>query len=180
MDEQELVAAARSGNEDAFQELYRRHVKAVRRLGWCMLKTTDLDDFCQDTFTNVFLGLEGFEETCTVRTWVARIAMNEARMILRRRRRGSGGELPRQLASMDEVLERCAFAQEDRELEGVPARFDVHKLLQGVTEKQRRLLEMAYVDGISNREIAVVLGVSLNRVKCLLRHARQRMRDLAE
>ena len=50
MDETELIAAARLGDEDAFTELYQQHLGYVKAVGRAILRKNDLDDMCQDTF----------------------------------------------------------------------------------------------------------------------------------
>ena len=57
MDETELIAAARLGDQDAFAELYRRHVRYVRAIGRSILRSRDLDDMCQETFLLAFMRL---------------------------------------------------------------------------------------------------------------------------
>ena len=56
MDETELIAAARSGDEEALQELYQQHVGYVKAVGRAILRKNDLDDMCQDTFLLAFSG----------------------------------------------------------------------------------------------------------------------------
>ena len=61
MDETELIAAARLGDEDAFTELYQQHLGYVKAVGRAILRRNDLDDMCQDTFLLAFTRLHSFE-----------------------------------------------------------------------------------------------------------------------
>jgi RNA polymerase sigma-70 factor, ECF subfamily len=167
MDETELIAAARMGNEDAFAQLYRQHGRYVRAIGRSILRADDLDDMCQDTFLLAFTRLNRFEGNSQFRTWITRIAINQCLLRLRRARQASNGES--QLVQMDpemaeEALDRVIFASTDTQLESVPARLDLNRLLQVLKPGQRRILEMAYVEGMPDREIAEVLGIPVRSV----------------
>ena len=78
MDETELIAAARRGDEDAFAELYHQHVGYVKAVGRAILRKNDLDDMCQETFLLAFTRLHSFEGNSQFRTWITRIATYDA------------------------------------------------------------------------------------------------------
>ena len=88
--EASLVSAARRGHQAAFGELCQRHAKRVFRT---MLRITrnreDAEDAVQDSFLQAFVHLEKFDGRSTFSTWLTRIAINSALMILRRRRKAS-------------------------------------------------------------------------------------------
>jgi RNA polymerase sigma-70 factor (ECF subfamily) len=82
-----LVAAARSGSSAAFAELREIYAQRVYRKILTMTKNReDAEDALQDTFLRAYLALHTFEERSSFYTWVTRIAMNSALMILRKRR----------------------------------------------------------------------------------------------
>ncbi len=92
MDETELIAAARLGDEDAFAELYRQHIGYVRAIGRSILRNRELDDMCQETFLLAFQRLDSFEGNGRFRSWITRIAINRCLAILRKGRQASNGE----------------------------------------------------------------------------------------
>jgi RNA polymerase sigma-70 factor (ECF subfamily) len=182
MDEATLIAAARLGDEDAFAELYRQHLGYVKAVGRAVLHKSDLDDMCQDTFLLAFTRLHSFEGNSTFRTWVTRIAMNQCLLTLRKARQASNGEsrlmqIDAELAG-DDVLGRCIFTREDKNLEGVPARLDLIRLLRVLKPVQRRVLEMAYLEDVPDQEIAEMLGMTLSSVKSQIHHAKRRLREV--
>jgi DNA-directed RNA polymerase specialized sigma24 family protein len=65
MNETQLIAAARLGDEDAFAELYRQHAGYVRAIGRSILRKNDVDDMCQDTFLLAFTRLDRFASRST-------------------------------------------------------------------------------------------------------------------
>lgn len=179
MDETELIAAARLGDEDAFRELYQQHIAYVRAVGRAVLRRNDVDDLCQDTFLLAFTRLHSFEGNAQFRTWITRIATNQCLVTLRNGRRtpNCAGQ-PDEEMNMDEVLDRYLFASRDKNLEGVAVRLDMEKLLSMLTPSQRRVMEMAYLENIPAQEIAEMLGSTLKAVKNKLSRGKRRIRNL--
>jgi RNA polymerase sigma-70 factor, ECF subfamily len=170
MDETELIAAARSGDQDAFAELYQQHLGYVRAVGRAILHKRDLDDMCQDTFLVAFTRLHSFEGNSQFRTWITGIATYRCYAILRKERRD--GESKR-----DDFIDGCRFAGKDKDLEEVAARLDMDKLLHGLKPMQRRALEMAYVEDMPAQEIAEILGTTIACVKNSIHQAKLRVRE---
>ncbi len=176
MDETELIAAARMGNQDAFAQLYRQHARYVRAIGRSILGAEESEDMCQDTFLLAFTRLDRFEEKCPFRSWITRIAINRCLVRLRKGRQASNVEshlvqMDREMA--EEALDRVFFASKDRQLESVPARLDLKRLLQTLKPGQRRILEMAYVEDMPYQEIAEVLGIPVKAVISRVFRAKQ-------
>jgi RNA polymerase sigma-70 factor (ECF subfamily) len=180
MDETELIAAARLGNEDAFAELYRQHIRYVRAIGRSILRKNDLDDMCQDTFLRAFTRLHTFDVSLRFRPWITRIAINRCLLILRQGRQASNGDshLVQMDAEMtDEAFDRFVFASADSQLEGVSARLDLDRLLQMLKPLERQVLEMAYLEGAPYMEIATVLGVPLTTVRAKIHASKIKLRN---
>src|SRR5260370_13053582 len=86
-DEAWLVAKGKSGHEDAFGELYKRHQLRTYRTALRILRNQqDAEDAVQRAFQRALVNLERFREDSTFSTWLTRIAINEALMLLRKRR----------------------------------------------------------------------------------------------
>jgi RNA polymerase sigma-70 factor, ECF subfamily len=174
MDETELIAAARLGDQDAFAELYRQHAGYVRAIGRSILRSRDLDDMCQDTFMLAFRRIGKFEENSLFRTWITRIAINRCLMILRKRRRA--GNVESHMVELD--ADQCMVAAKDRQLENVGARMDLERLLGTLKPLQRQILEMAYLEDVPDLQIAERLGTTVVAVKCTLYRVKRLLRDI--
>ena len=174
MDETELIAAARLGNEDAFAELYRQHIGYVRAIGRSILRNRELDDMCQETFLLAFRRLDRFEGTARFRTWITRIAINRCLMILRKGRQASNGES--HLVQMD--ADTRVLVSRDVQLEGVGTRLDLERVLGVLKPGQRRILEMAYWDDMPELQIAGVLGIPLAAVTNRIYRAKRKIRNI--
>jgi len=82
-----LVAAAKRGDTKAFEELVFRHEQRVLAVAQQITNNReDAEDVAQESFHKAFLHLKAFQEKSRFSTWLTRIAMNEAFMLLRRKR----------------------------------------------------------------------------------------------
>jgi RNA polymerase sigma-70 factor (ECF subfamily) len=83
----ELVAAARAGSNAAFEELQNRYSRRLyRRIQFITRNREDAEDALQETFLHAYLALDSFEGRSQFASWLTRIAINSALMVLRRRR----------------------------------------------------------------------------------------------
>jgi RNA polymerase sigma-70 factor (ECF subfamily) len=175
-----LVRRAKAGDEAAFAELIDRHQSrvyhhALRLMG----NTQDAEEVLQDTFLQVYRNLARFEERSRFSTWIYRIATNEALMRLRKASRKREvfledvagpdewwGDEIRDFASspLDDVM--------DQEL-----REHLQQVLTELPEDYRVVFTMRDIDGLSNAEVAEVLGLSVPAVKSRLHRSRLHLRD---
>jgi RNA polymerase sigma-70 factor (ECF subfamily) len=83
----ELVAAARAGSNAAFEKLQSRYWhRLYRRIRSITGSHEDAEDALQETFLHAYLALDSFEGRSQFASWLTRIAINSALMVLRRRR----------------------------------------------------------------------------------------------
>ena len=174
-----LVAAARSGSTAAFTQLRELYAQRVyRKLLTITKNPEDAEDALQDTFLQAYMALHTFEERSSFYSWVTRIAINSALMILRRRRR-------RAEVSYDgpSETEETTTGFEFRDSGPSPERICVHRqsyacMLRSIWNLQPRLrqvIEMRMVGSYSIREIAQALEISEAAVKSRLARARARL-----
>jgi len=94
----ELVGAARAGSNAAFEELQSRYSSRLyRRIQSITRNHEDAEDALQETFLRAYLALDSFEGRSQFASWLTRIAINSALMVLRRRR--ARAEVPFEPAS---------------------------------------------------------------------------------
>src|SRR5688500_310733 len=83
-DERSWIEAARRGDGRAFDELVRRHQRAVYGMAMRLLRDhDDADDVAQRTFLRAWDGLREFEERSSLRTWLLKICANLAKNHIR-------------------------------------------------------------------------------------------------
>ena len=87
MSDEWLVAAAKNGDVTAFAELRDRHFRSIMRTTYRITRNwEDAEDALQDSLLKGFLHLKDFQEKSRFSTWITRIAINSALMILRKKR----------------------------------------------------------------------------------------------
>ena len=85
--DQALVAAAKMGDQQAFETLVKRHRQRIFAIALRYTRVReDAEDVVQQTFQRTFVRLSSFAGRSTFSTWLTRIAINEALMCLRRTR----------------------------------------------------------------------------------------------
>ena len=84
-----LLSMAKTGDADAFVELSRRYYRRVFQETFRITRNEqDAEDALQDSLLKAFSHLKDFEERSSFSTWLTRIAINSALMILRKKRGG--------------------------------------------------------------------------------------------
>ena len=87
MSDATLVSTAKSGDTDAFVELTKRHSHRLLQTTYRITKNRqDAEDALQDSFLKAFSHLNNFQEKASFSTWLTRIAINSALMIMRKKR----------------------------------------------------------------------------------------------
>jgi RNA polymerase sigma-70 factor (ECF subfamily) len=177
--EAELIQRCASGDETAFAELVAGHQRMVVQLAMNLLGDRDEAlDLSQDVFIRVFRTIGQFRGQSALRTWIYRIAVNQARnrhRFWRRRRRGDQVSLDAHVATHGDF--RCgAEVGPDRILAQKELASRLQQALDALPFDQRTVIVLREVDGLSYEEIAFSLGVAVGTVKSRLTRARQTLR----
>ena len=179
MDEASLIAAARRGRVDAFNELVLAYQHQVYNLAYRILGDPDwAADVTQEAFIAAFQNLARFRGG-SFKSYLMRIVANGCYDELRRRKRrptvslenfGEGDEEANPaLASSGEGPEEYVERQELAQL--------IQAGIQTLPPDQRITLVLSDVQGLGYQEIATVMDVPLGTVKSRLARARAKLRD---
>jgi RNA polymerase sigma-70 factor (ECF subfamily) len=177
--EEELVAAAKGGDEGAFETLFNRHQRRVIALAFRYTRVReDAEDIVQQTFQKAFLHLQTFEGKSSLSTWLTRIAINQALMLLRSRR--GLREVPIDDSSGDEettFAEELADASPDPEASYLQTEKSqmLSAAMRQLRPGMRKAIELRELGELSNRDTAAHLGVSIGSVKARVFHARRKL-----
>jgi RNA polymerase sigma-70 factor (ECF subfamily) len=169
----EAELAERAKNDPAaFGELYEAHYRAI--LNYLYRRTLSIEaaeELTSNTFFKALRGLSAFQPLPSVRfrSWLYRIATNEARMYWRRRK----GRREMLLPSDDNDLPRITFVWPETEpLEIVREKQRqyalVHQALSRLPERYQSALTLRYFEGLGHEEIAEILGKRIGTVKSLV------------
>ena len=197
MDDDDLLARLRNGDEAAFAELVAEYDGALRRVARSFVRTdAAADDVVQETWLGVIRGLDRFEGRSSLRTWIFSILVNQARTRAVRDARS----VP--FSSLEEddgpTVDPGAFGP-DGHWRSSPPRLDAdpetgllsaelrEHLLAAIDElphRQRAVITLRDVVGLSSAEVRDLLEVSEGNQRVLLHRARAKVRaalaDLVE
>ena len=180
LNDEQLVDAARRGDESAFSELFTRHQGRLLMLALqYRLTPHDAEDAVQQTMLKTWQGLAGFRGESRFATWITRVLMNEVFQLQRKRTRMRLEEM--ESASLAAVLEAGSrwtprqISQEQRLLLSERNRL-VHAALRSLPDSLRSVLLMQFFDERSLEEIAAELDRPVATVKSRRHRARLELR----
>jgi RNA polymerase sigma-70 factor, ECF subfamily len=176
-----LLARARGGHSEAFDALCEPHKRRLLRNTYRITRNhEDAEDALQDSFLRAFLHINRFDGRSAFSTWLTRIAINSALMIIRKRRswRVAGFEIPGELGVEElewDVTDHAANPEQSyaqREIENILA-----SEIRALRPSIRTAIEMQQLQELSTRETAGRLGISVAAAKSRLFHGRVALRS---
>ncbi len=172
-----LLERAKTGDREALAGLYTATELEIYRTVHAILKDEELcRDVQQDAYLRAFSRLEELRDPAAFLPWLRQIAVNEARMQLRRKRPLLFSELSVEPdAGEPELPDLRAEASPELSLERKENARLVREILDGLPEGQRLLLGMFYYEQIPIKEIAADTGLSEGTVKAQLFRGRKRV-----
>jgi len=164
--EKKIISLCRRGKRDGQQKLYQICAPYVySTIKRYILETEDIKDTMQEVFANVFKNIKAFDETKgTFNSWIKKIAVNQALMLIRKKKRIS------QLIPLDDFHNRTLGSPDkyDNLL-----REDVDKILEKVPDGYRIVFTMYVIDGYDHKEIAELLNIKIETSRSQLARAKK-------
>jgi len=194
-DDAELLAGLRRGEEQAFLRLVDRHHASLLRLALTFVRDRSVaEEVVQETWLGVLRGVDRFAERSSLRTWITRILVNQARSAGVREARSipfSAVPSPSEggpAVDPDRFDAGGSWVAPPRPWQGLPEERllsrEVRELVGGIIEtlppSQREVILLRDVDGLSAAETCDVLGLTEGNQRVLLHRARSRVRAALE
>ena len=180
--ERELIERVLAGEKDTFYELIRPYERGVFLAAASILgNDADAEDAAQEAFLKAYRNLASFRQESKFSTWLIQIAINDAKMKLRKDRRhlyesidagretNEGEYIPTDFADWREIPSEALEQSELREA--------LNDALHSLPEKYRTVFILRDVQQMSIAETARALGISEENVKTRTSRARLQMRD---
>ncbi len=184
----ELLSRVRTGDEEAFVMLVARYQQPMLRLACSLVSNQAVaEEAVQDTWLGVVRGIENFEGRSSFKTWLFRILVNRAR--------SAGAHEPSEpsidtLQAVDptrfdargqwaDPLDRWTEESEDR-LDAATWVPILKAALDALPPRQRQVVVLRDVEGLSNDEACAVLGISVGNQRILLHRGRSRLRQILD
>lgn len=167
-------------DREAFAQLVDYASAPIYRLALRMLNDEqDAEDVLQETFIKAYQALPGFEGRSSLKTWMFRIATNEALMLLRKRKpQQDVMEIDREDEAVEEpkeIVDWCCVPEP--ELMSVETRKKLEEAASHLSPGLRAVFLLRDVEGLSGEETASILNVSVDVVKTRLLRARLKLRE---
>jgi RNA polymerase sigma-70 factor (ECF subfamily) len=175
------LEALKTGDREAFARLVDESSEPIYNLALRILgNPQDAEDALQETYSKAFHALPDFEGRSSLKTWLYRIAVNEALMSVRRRKPDSiSVEEPvfDETAESEgmEIVDWCCLPE--GELLSSEARGFLDQAVSHLTPGLRAVFVMRDLEGLSVQETAEALNVSESVVKTRLLRARLALRQ---
>jgi RNA polymerase sigma-70 factor (ECF subfamily) len=182
-DDNDLAAAAREGDQEAFQELFERHKHSVARLGYRFFSRREqVEDVIQDTFTKAYFALgsfRGVHERSFI-SWLSQIATRVCYDLLRRPQYQSEQLLSDLTENESEFLQtHCQTPEGERNAEeSLLTRDLAGKLLSRLSSEDRLILTLLHGAEHSSAEIASLTGWSEGKVRVRALRARRSLQRI--
>jgi RNA polymerase sigma-70 factor, ECF subfamily len=184
----ELLSRVRCGDEEAFVMLVARYQQPMFCLACSMVPSRQVaEEAVQDTWIGVVRGFERFEGRSSFKTWLFRILVNRVRSAGSREPTDPSIETiqavdPRRFdgeGQWADPVEHWTQASEDR-LDAAAWVPILKSALDKLPERQRQVVLLRDVEGLSNDEACAVLGISVGNQRILLHRGRTRLREVLD
>lgn len=174
-----LVAALKTRTAAAFDDLVKQFGRRILNVAMRITKNReDAKDVVQEAFLKVFKNIDGFRADSKFATWLTRIVINQALMLIR----GN----PQKFVSIDEGTEvEDRFARRESATSGAtPEQLYAQREFEGIVlnltnvrKSSRRVMELHLKHELSEVEISQVLSLTLSAVKARLHRGRLDLRE---
>jgi RNA polymerase sigma-70 factor (ECF subfamily) len=161
-----LLQLVAQRNLAAYEMLYRRHAQVMFNLITRIVRdSATAEDLLQDVFWQIWENANQYRGSGAALAWMMRVARNRALDHLRRQR-----VRPPVVSDDAEEVEGIADAATTEEaVEIQMRRAQVQRALEAIPEDQRVCLELAYFEGLSQREIAEQTNLAVGTIKSRIR-----------
>ena len=173
--DEELVALARAGHTDAFNQLVLRYREKIYRLARRLTHTQeDAEDVLQEAFIKAYRSLGDFEGRSLFYTWLYRVTVNLALAKLRRDR-GRFVSLDEPIETGHGPIKRDLPAHGPDPLTEIIRREDngiLDKAINELPATSRAVFKLRHMEGLSTRSTGRILNLSESATKSRLHRAR--------
>jgi RNA polymerase sigma-70 factor (ECF subfamily) len=175
MEDIELVRLCQKGDTDAFDRLFYKYRDKIYRTAFKMINNQeDALDLTQEIFLKAYKNISKYNFKSEFSTWLYRLAINLCIDELRKRKKSNEvlmDSIPENLIYSD-TPEDILLSEEQESL--------IWKALNSLKEKERVVIVLREMEGLSYEEIANVLKCSLGRVKSRIHESREKLKKALE
>ncbi|RIJ36854.1 RNA polymerase sigma factor [Pontibacter oryzae] len=159
--------------EKLFEQIVRENREKLYRIcRACMPDPDDANDLYQEVLVKVWLNLHTFRGGAKLSTWLYRVALNTA-ILHKKKQRNHTSLLPQHISELSDTTESGHKQEQEALLQ------QLHHCISCL-EKQDRLIISLVLEEVSYKEIAEVMGLTVNHVGVKINRIKQRLAVLME
>ena len=177
-----LIKRCQSGCQESFDLLYRQYHPAILHVTRKVMgNEQDAEDAVQEVFARVLSRISQFRYEASFASWLRVLAVNVCRDMLRKKNRhpteslealNAGGEVKVNTGTLSISQEEELIMKELLE--------NLQEKISLLKKQHQRLITLRYIDGLSYKKIAELVGCSQAQVKSRLHQARKRLRRVCQ
>ncbi len=141
----------------------------IRRM---VVRHEDTEDVMQECFINVYKGIGGFKRESSLKTWIYKIATNEAIRFCKKQRLDT--------QSYDDKSRLVNLFESEKEIDFNSAEATLQKAILSLPEKQRVVFNLRYFDELSYEQIAAVTSSSVSTLKTNYHYASTKVKEYVQ
>ncbi|MEO0087226.1 MAG: sigma-70 family RNA polymerase sigma factor [candidate division WOR-3 bacterium] len=179
--ESELIKRAKEGNDEAFEMLISRYEKKIYNLAYRFLNNEeDAAEVLQETLIRAYRFIKKFQERSSFYTWLYRIAVNVSlRKLKKRSKEEKVVSLDENVPGYEEIPQEIPDETQNPEIiyQRKQLQEAVRRALEELPDAYRSVVFLKDVEGLSNKEIAEILKLTVPAVKSRLHRGRLFLRE---
>jgi RNA polymerase sigma-70 factor, ECF subfamily len=170
-DLRQILERARAGDRSAFDSIFTLHQRRVLTTSWRLLgRLEDAEDAAQEVFVRLFRSLHRFDTNRELTPWLYRMTVNVCHDLRRKRER-------LQALSIDQIFHDIMSPSDaEDEIYHSEQRRLIEQSLTTLTEKERSVIVLRDLEGLSTGEVARILGSSETTVRSQVSVARVKIK----
>lgn len=176
MNDRELVAKIKNGDQNAFRQLFEQYQHLVFNISYRMSgNQEEAEDITQDVFIKIFHAIEKFRGDAKLSSWIYRIAVNTCLKRERRKKLENWISLDFLFQDEGKFQPQAPDKTPDQQIEILEKEQIVQKAIHSLPERQKTALILHRYENLSYEEIATVMEISLSAVESLLHRAKDNL-----
>lgn len=168
--DEEIMAAIVAGDQRVYADTVRRHARPIAAYAYRMLgNASEAEDIAQETFLRLWTHAARWQSgKAALSTWLHRIAHNLCIDFMRKCKPSLAAELSDDLVDEQLTAENTLSTDSDNNM--------LQMALEKLPERQRSALVLTHYQGLSNKDVASILDVSVDALESLLARARRSLK----
>ena len=178
----EIVRRVLGGDVNAFEHLLKKYEDHVLMIANRHIPYAQIEEIAQDVFVRAYQSLPGFKKKSSFKQWLSTIAVRTCYDFWRKAYRSREVPMSTLTEKHRDWVEQVIFEQSNRSFYEDGSQKEAREILDWaldqLTAKDRMVLELVYLEGLSGKEAAGLLGWSVANVKVRSFRSRKKLQKL--